>query len=60
MALMLCDDMCKSSMFSPDCALRGNPHSAFGRTATSIATRWYVLGHVRRQKICIGLGHLNE
>jgi hypothetical protein len=34
------------SMFSPKCALLGSPRSAFGRTATSITTRWYVRMHV--------------
>jgi hypothetical protein len=33
-------------MFSTACALWGSPHSAFGRTTTSITAWWYVRMHV--------------
>jgi hypothetical protein len=37
----------KLSVFSLDCALRGSPRSAFGRTTMSITTRWVHVGACR-------------
>jgi hypothetical protein len=47
------------SVFSPNCALRGNPCSIFGRTTTLITTRWYVQGHVGTWEIYTGSSCLN-
>jgi hypothetical protein len=49
---------CQLSMFSPNCALWGNPRTTFGRTTTLIATRWYVQEHVGTQGNYIGSGRL--
>ena len=46
-------------MFSPDCALLGSSCSAFGRTTTSIAARWYMRKHVGTQRIYIGSARVN-
>jgi hypothetical protein len=45
--------------FGTGCALRCSPCSAFGRTTTSISTRWYMRLHVGTRGVYTSSGHVN-